>query len=271
MTSSFSIRRMLVALDLSTAARSSLPEALRLATRLHAQAEGLFVEDARLMAICMGEGLPSRHVSWVTGQSETLDSSAMEAGLRAQSAMLSRHVSTTATALRCECSLRIVRGIVAETLVAETDRDDLLVLSRRPGHVGAVLAATVRRVSAPVLILPPGENPGEGRILVLADTVGFVEHGLAAARRFRNDSDRRVELVLSPTVAVTEAERLAQAIGLPVRITVAGDGTDLADCIPSDTGLVIVSPENAALSEARLTRFLENVSTSVLLMNQQPG
>ena len=57
MTAGFAIRRMVVALDLSLAARSMLPEALRLATRLQADAEGLFVEDSRMMNVLAGEGL----------------------------------------------------------------------------------------------------------------------------------------------------------------------------------------------------------------------
>lgn len=102
MTAGFPIRRVLVALDLSMAARTALPEALRLATRLRTEVVGLFVEDARLVTACAGEGVPTGHVSIITGQAEALDARAMEAGLRAQSVMLSRHVS--ATAPRSVCS-----------------------------------------------------------------------------------------------------------------------------------------------------------------------
>lgn len=266
MTPPFSVRRMRLALDLSPAARSFLPEALRLATRLNAEVQGLFVEDARLMAVCVGEGLPTRHVSRVTGLLETLDRGSMEAGLRAQSTALSRHVTATAAALQCPCALRIVRGGVAESLVAEMDQDDLLVLSRRPGHVGAVLAATARQASAPMLILPPGENPNQGRIVVLADTAGFLERALAAAERFRNDSHRPVEVVLTPPATATDAEGLARATDLPIRITSCGNDADLSGRIPSDTGLVIASPVHPALADAQLKRFLEGVSKPVLLM-----
>ena len=262
----FVIRRMLVALDLSAPARSALPAALRLAARLHADAEGLFVEDARLIAVCSGAGLPYRHVSSVTGLPETLDTGAMEAGLRAQSAMLSRHVSATAAALRYKCGLRTVRGGVAETLVAETDVDDLLVLSRRPGHVGAVLAATVRRIASPLLILPPGETPGQGRIIVLADDAGFLERALAAADRFRNGSARAIEVVLAPGITTIEAGKLAASAGIQVRITAGPGLTDLAEGIPSDTGLVIISPDNAGITGMRLLPFLEKVSKPILLM-----
>lgn len=266
MTGGFTIRRMLVALDLSPAARATLPEALRLATRLHAEAEGLFVEDSRMMSAFAGEGLPSRHVSTVTGLSETLDAPAMDAALRAQSAMLSRHVSATAAALRCRCELRSVRGSVAETLVSQTDHDDLLVLSRRPGHVGATLAATIRRVSAPVLVLPPGESAGRGRIVVIADSTGFLARGLSAARRFVDDSDRVVEVISGPGVARAEAEAQARSIGLPVRITAVVQGTDLVQQIRSDTGLVIVSPQNKALAGPGLPLFLASARMPVLLM-----
>jgi len=266
MRTGFSVRRLLVALDLSASARSALPEALRLAGRLHADTEGLFVEDARMVAICADQGLPARHVNSITGLPETLDASTMESGLRAQSAMLLHHVSATAAALGCACNLRTVRGLVAETLIAETDQDDLLVLSRRPGHVGAVLAATATRVSAPLLILPPGERPGMGRIVVFADDQDFLERALAAAQRFRNDGDRKVEVFLAPAVSGAEAETLAQSISLPMRISSASDGTDLSELVTSDTGLVIVSPENVALSGKHLTQFLERVSKPILLM-----
>lgn len=266
MTAGFAIRRMVVALDLSPAARSMLPEALRLATRLQADAEGLFVEDSRMMNVLAGEGLPSRHVSTVTGHPETLDARAMDAALRAQSAMLSRHVSATATALRCRCEFRTMRGSVAETLVSQTEQDDLLVLSRRPGHVGATLAATIRRVSAPVLVLPPGANAGHGRIVVIADRTGFLARGLAAARRFMGDGDRAVEVLSDAAVTPADAEAQLRSIGLPVRITTAVRTTDLAQQIRSDTGLVIVSPQNTALAGPNLPFFLASVRMPVLLM-----
>ena len=266
MTAGFAIRRMLVALDLSPAARSMLPEALRLATRLNADAEGLFVEDCRMMDVLAGEGLPSRHVSTVTGLPETLDARAMDAALRAQSAMLSRHVSATATALRCRCELRTVRGSVAETLVSQADQDDLLVLSRRPGHVGATLAATVRRMSAPVLVLPPGASAGQGRIVVIADSTGFLARGLIAARRFMGDGDRAVEVLSGAAVTPADAEDQARSIGLSVRTTAADQTTDLVQQIRSDTGLVIVSPQNAALAGSNLPMFLASARMPVLLM-----
>lgn len=267
MTAGFAIRRMLVALDLSPAARSMLPEALRLANRLNAEAEGLFVEDSRMMNVLAGEGLPARHVSTVTGLSETLDAPAMDAALRAQSALLARHVSATAAALRCRCELRTVRGIVAETLVSQTDQDDLLVLSRRPGHVGATLAATVRRMSAPVLVLPPGESVGQGRIVVIADSAGFLARGLAAARWFMGDSsDRVVEVLSGAAVTPAEAESQLRSFGLPARITAAVQTAALIQQIRSDAGLVIVSPQNTALAGPNLAAFLASAHMPVLLM-----
>lgn len=266
MTGEFVIRRMLVALDLSPTALATLPEALRLATRLHAEAEGLFVEDSRIMSVLAGEGLPSRHVSTVTGLPETPDAPAMDAALRAQSAMLSRHVSATATALRCRCVLRTVRGGVAETLVSQTDHDDLLVLSRRPGRVGATLATTIHRASASVLVLPPGGNAGQGRVVVIADSTEFLARGLSAARQFVDDSDRVVEVLSGPGVTHAEAETRARSINLSVRITAAVQATDLAAQIRSDTGLVIVSPQNRTLAGPGLSLFLASAPMPVLLM-----
>lgn len=266
MTAGFAIRRMLLALDLSPAARSMLPEALRLANRLNAEAEGLFVEDSRMVNVLAGEGLPARHVSTVTGLSETLDARAMDAALRAQSALLARHVSATAAALRCHCELRTVRGIVAETLVSQADQDDLLVLSRRPGHVGATLAATIRRMSAPVLVLPPGESVGQGRIVVVADSAGFLARGLAAARWFKGDSDRVVEVLSGAAVTPAEAESQLRSFGLPARITAAVQTADLIHQIRSDAGLVIVSPQNGALAGPNLAAFLASAHMPVLLM-----
>lgn len=266
MTAGFPIRRVLVALDLSMAARTALPEALRLATRLRTEVMGLFVEDARLVTACAGEGVPTGHVSIITGQAEALDARAMEAGLRAQSVMLSRHVSATAAALRCHCELHTLRGAVAETLVAQATGDDLLVLSRRPGHVGATLAATIRSVAAPVLVLPPGETVEQGRITVIADTVEGLSRGLAAAARFTADVGRRVDILLGPGVPKAVAEEQVTTAGLPVRVAAVDHQADLSACIRSDTGLVIVSPDSEGLSGARLTAFLAQARMPVLLV-----
>jgi len=267
-TEAFSVRRMLIALDASPAARGALGLALRLAERLEAEAESLFVEDARLMALC--GGLPTAHVSAATGRPLAVDARLMESALRAQAATLTADLDRLAQGLKRRCRLRAVRGPVAETLIAEAAGADLLVLSRRLRHVGAVLEATARRSTASVLVLPDRPEPGDGGAIVLARDQALLELAVVAARRLAGGSGRTADLWLGPDVPEAAAREAAAAAGLAVHAIAAAPATAAAfsDRAPASASLSVLAADDPILSDGGMRDFLARVSTPVLLIRR---
>ena len=80
----FGVRRILVALDGSVHASGALEAATALAARLHAELEGIFVQDvdlARLAALPIG-----REIQFLTGQGRDFTADELDAQNREQEA-----------------------------------------------------------------------------------------------------------------------------------------------------------------------------------------
>ncbi len=270
MTGNFSVRHMLIALDTSPAARAGLGVALRLAARLEADVESLFVEDGRLLDLCGAGGLPTAHVNALTGRAEAVDAHLMEAGLRAQAAQLAAELSRETAVLRRACRLRSVRGPVVATLIAAAAASDLLVVSRRLRHVGAVLEATTRGAAISVLVLPEKMEPGGGGAVILAHDVATLDHALAAAVRLSSGGERGVDLWLGPDIDPAAAVVAARRGGLTVRATAAAplDAAAFAARLPANATLVILAADAPILGDGGLRAFLANVSTPTLLIRR---
>lgn len=268
MTTSFAVRRMLIALDASPAARSSLTAALRVAGRLDADAESVFVEDSRLLELCGFGGLPTAHVSAATGRTEPIDAPTMEAGLRAQADQLARELDRAAVALRQTCRLRSVRGPVAATLIAEASQSDLLVIGRRARHVGAVLEATVRHALTSVLVLPERSDPGAGAVSIVARHRAALDRALAAAARLSPAGKRDADIFIGPEIDPAEVRAAAEAFGLKPRSVAAAPRAvaALAGRLGATCGLVILAADDPLLSDGGLRGFLHEVGTATLMI-----
>jgi len=266
MTSKFIVRRMLIALEPSPSAPAALGSALRLAARLQAEADSLFVEDARLFALFHDGDLPTTHVSALTGRPHVVDAAAMEAGLRAQGAQLAHAVNQMATTQRYACVLRTLRGPVAKTLIAEAASADLLVVSRRARHVGAVLAATARGAPVSVLVLPSDPGPAQGRIVIAASDGATLSRALAAAAGMAEA--RTVDLWLDQRMDADAAVAEARTAGLTARVhpSIPADAADFAARLPADTSLVILAADAPVLAGDGFRAFFEIAQTAALLL-----
>ncbi len=272
MTASFAIRRMLIAVDASPAARAALVAALRLAEQLQADAEGLFVEDARLLDLCGFGGLPTAHVSAATGLAESIDVPTMEAGLRAQADALKLEFDRIAASLNRAYRMRAVRGPVAATLVAEAAAGDLLIVGRRLRHVGFVLEETIRRASTSVLVLPE-RTALNGGCAILANDRATLEAGLGAALRLSGPSLAQVDLWLGPDLSEPEARTTAAALGMEIRAAAKApaDAAAFAGALAPDCALIVLTPDNPILAEGGLRAFLTEVGTPTLLLRDAPA
>lgn len=120
------MRRILLALDASLPSRKSLEEAARLARRLDAELTALFVEDINLLNLAE---LPfARHTNLLSGAVERIDMARMESMLRVQAAQARSAIEAVALDAGLRWSFRIVRGRIAEQVIAAAADQDLLLI-----------------------------------------------------------------------------------------------------------------------------------------------
>ncbi len=122
------IRRILVAIDASPASLAAAAAAAELAVALEVELAGLFIEETALLELA---GSPLvRQLSALTAESDRLDRTQLERQLRAQAGRVRRDFDRLAARSGVRSSFRVVRGQVAEQIVAETGDADLVSLGR---------------------------------------------------------------------------------------------------------------------------------------------
>lgn len=197
--------RILLALDSSVPNTAALEEAARLARRLGAQLNALFVEDASLLDLAQSP--VARHYNVLSRTLETVDLSLMEARLLAQARDRRRAVEIVASRAGVPWSFRTVRGRVADVVIAAAADQDLLLVgwatrhtdrdsfaSIRAGRPRGQHQSTVRAIAVgagrPVLLLREGNilgrpvavvfdgSPGAARALITAATLAGIARTL---------------------------------------------------------------------------------------------
>lgn len=217
------IRRILLALDSSSPRPEMLAEAARLARRLNAELNALFIEDVNLLNLAE---LPfARHTNLFSRVAEPVDRAAMESRLRVQAARMRQAVETAALQAGLRWTFRTVRGrIVEEVIAAAADQDLLLVgWTRRamdPSYVAGVrwhrreagASSTARRIAVgskrPVLVLRDGDILGRP-VAVVFDGGPGAQRALQVAAALAATARARLVVLLAGDVALAE---LAAAI-----------------------------------------------------------
>src|SRR6516165_4867430 len=207
----FVLHRILVALDASTHSMAALAAAVQLAAAMEAELEGLFVEDVNLLRLA---GLPFAREVRHTASLEALDSLRMERALKAQAAQAREALAAAARRAQVQWSFRVVRGQVAQEVLAAAAQADLVTLGKqgRSRSPGARLGSTALRVAldAPgTLLLVEHGVPGGLPVLVLYDGSEGAERALdAAARLAKASGSPPIVLLLADTPDA--AQRLEQ-------------------------------------------------------------
>jgi nucleotide-binding universal stress UspA family protein len=156
-------RRILVALDASPESLAALDHAAKLAARLQAELEGLFVEDEDL--INLAQQPFAREVSRLTNMVRSLDQATLEEDLRNQAALARRALRQKAEALRLRWSFRVVRGRLEGAIQSASMSVDLVAMGRRRQTIGGealgrTSSTMARRLTCSVLMaLPQRERP----------------------------------------------------------------------------------------------------------------
>lgn len=168
----FAIRRILVALDASPHSLAALETAVDLATKMHAELCGLFVEDVELLRIA--ESPWAREVAYPTATAGPLNRTIMERELRAQSEQIRSTLATAAHRAQVRWSFQSVRGQVTSALLAAATENDIVAVGRLGWSFGRGLrigstALELATSRIPLLLISQRAVLGNRRLLVYYD------------------------------------------------------------------------------------------------------
>jgi len=278
--SGFTIRRIVVALDSSPHSKAALAAAAELAARLHAEIEGLYVEDIDLVNLA---GLPfGNAVDLATGRASPFDASALETQIKAEIARARRALEDIARRTRLASSFRVVRGRLETEIVAAAGEADLLILGAaglglgparrfKPGRTALAAAA---RAPRSVLLLRQGCG-FVGRPLVAYDGTPAADKALDAAAELARPGGYPVRLLIAEPDAdkarALEEKAAARLTAAGARYTrQQGDSAALPDMCrilqQTDADILVIAADDARLQGEGRTTLLERVACPVLLV-----
>lgn len=274
----FVVRRILVALDASAHSLAALAAAVDLAAAMEAELEGLFVEDINLLRLA---SLPFTVEVRHTASVEALDSPKMERALKAQAEQARQALASAAGHLQLRWSFRVVRGHVAQEVLAAASRADLVTLGKlgRSKSPRARLGSTALRVASGTsgaLLLVEHGVPAGPPVLVIYDGSQAAQRALDAASRLAAKSSGAHLTVLLLADTLEEGKRLEQEVsdrieGRRLRLRfhslLGADLPSLVRAIHSEEGgLVVLSTRSTALAEEAVQELLDRVRNAVLLV-----
>jgi nucleotide-binding universal stress UspA family protein len=272
------IRRILVALDASTHSLAALQAAAELASQMHAELIGLYVEDVNLIHLA---GLPfAIEMVPTSAARRPMTSAEMEQQLRRQAGQARRALEAAAERVRAEHSFRIVRGQVTAAILEAALEADLLALGRvgRPLSRRSRLGSTARAASGAagrsVLLMKQGAGL-KSPVLAIYDGSPTARLALSAAAQLARSHESSLRLVLlAPEQEAAEALRAAIAarlqeqgvrteyhwLGQPsaaalVRLVPAG-----GDCI------LVLGGDNPLMQPAAIQEVLDLTDCPVMLV-----
>lgn len=266
------IRRILVMLDASSHSLIALQSAADLAAKVGADLLGLFVEDANLL---QWSGLPfAREVGGVAGAARRLDSTSMERSLKVQAQRSRLALADTAEPWRLRWSFRVVRGHVAEEVLAAAHEVDLVCIGRmgRQPSIGGRLGPIARYVAAgaprSVLLTKHAIPARYGVGAVYEGTQAAVKALWAAARLAREEGGLTVLIPAANGAAAQhledEATQLLHSRGLTARYRWLDSGKTETQIqlLQEDRGSLVVADADSPLAQM----LLEEMDGSVLLV-----
>lgn len=270
-----SFRRLVVALGASRDCLATLGTWAELASRLRADLEGLFVEDADLQRMA---GLPFARVVAPGTVARAFDPETFERLMRSAAATARAAVEAEARARAIPFSFRTVRGVAAAALPENVARGDLVVVEHAAFGVAGWQA--VRACRGSVLYVRPEARRG-GEVLVLArdvlDDGDAADSLLGAAAQLAAAGERPLVLLLHDGDGERRRraeEALARrAPGVAARVRVLDTDADanaapLADVVRGVRGGILVASP-AALAELFADGGLEDdPGCSVLLLQR---
>jgi len=264
--------RLLLALDASRGGEGAMNAAVRLAARLGAEVEGLFVEDDNLMRAA---GLPcSRLIRITSARFEEFTPETMARDLRLQARAARRALAEAAERGNVRWSFRVTRGAVGEQILAAAPASELVVLGRTMdgGRLRPRLGSTARRLAAeaPAVLFAGG---GRAAGPVLADFTGSEpsRRALTLAAKLARPENGLVVLLSGDEASKSEAARLLEGVDMEVRYrSLKGMGLTTLELAVHETAgeMLVLSADNPALSEASIEKTIKALDLPVLLVRR---
>ncbi len=196
----FTVRRIVLALDPLSDARTALAEASQLAARLRAELSAVFVEDEDLLR---SAALPFVRRIGARGAQE-FGAAETEREMRALAAELRRMVEERSRALNVASRFAVVRGRIEQAVLEAAEEGDLVVVTGAP-RARSTGESAVRYGRRPILVLRPGESL-DVPVTVAYDGSPSARRTLAAARSLAGDNPIHVLLIAADRDAAKRLE-----------------------------------------------------------------
>ncbi len=245
---------ILVALDSSPHSQAALAAATELAASLHLELRGLYVEDVNLLHLY---GLPfGLEFGAFTARPRRLESSQLEREFRLQATLLRKSMADVAGQRRVTWSFQVVRGGVADQLLAAGATARWVTLGRvgrTPGkRTGSTAQAVARNTQRPVLIQSTRRKMA-GPFVVVHTGTAAADHALALAAELavQHESVLNILLYGDPERTVIDLQQLP-ALPAEVHVHAVAELRDLLANLHAADGTVVL-PVDAArwLEETR--------------------
>ena len=271
----FHVRRIVLALDPSAHDRAIVLAAARLAARLKAGLEALFVEDINLLHSAQ---LPFvRRASLAAPAWRDFDVAVMERELRAMAAEARRVLAAEAERSRLPWSFRVVRGHPEAEAFEAAEHADLLILARAmesPGgaaRLSSPAGQAASKATRPVLLLRAAEALDRG-ITVVHDGSPGADRALSAAVKLCGARELKV-LVVAPTIEAARkietrvAERLAGSEHAVFFAPLIAPDTSLLCAVGEENGgVLVISADSPLVAGEQAASCLDRARCPVLLV-----
>jgi len=252
------VRRIVVAADASAPGRVALDAAIRLAQRLQAELEGLYLEDINLKRF---SELPVAREFPFGGPAR--DATRVADDLRNEAMSLRRAFEEATGRARIQATFRVAEGRIEHAILAEGGDADLLVMGfqRRAGFSSPRFTPTPAAVAS--------------RPLVLYDGSTSADRTLELAARLADDDAGALTVVIraeTDTEALKLRRRAAQLLaaqdhGARFRSVVRPSLIDLCRAVTdSGSSALVIASDDALLAAGGFRRLLDDVTCPVLVV-----
>ena len=280
----FVIHRILVALDASTDSLAALEEAASLASAMHVELLGLFVEDINLVRTAALPFAPQ--VSYPSGAAERMSSERIDRELKAQAELARKALAAAAGRRHARWSFRTVRGQVTGEILAAASQTDLVLLGKSgwsPARPVGSTALALIAASPGAFLLVPQEAPQTGPIAVffegsidsMGGSMGDSRRALEAAIRLAVAHQAGLLVLVSgatPEACDALRQNAREIIGsrvkeFRIRRVQAAAPRDFAHMLRTEHSRLLVLPGGSPLAqEARIRSLLELSHNPVLII-----
>ena len=266
-------RRVLVALEAEAGAAALLEAAASLAAELHAELAGLFVEDSELLAAANQPAtrtVPAQAV----GRSAS-EAGSVRRGLKISAARAGEALAVAARRRQVKYSYRVAQGALAELVLAEAGRSDLVALGSssralRQACVTVTGCAVAARAPCSVLLLQ-GAGAGARPVVVVYDGA---ERALVLGERLARIYQRPLLVLAAAESEAAAAELAARARDWQRRhhgrarvIEAIGDSVaEFRTALEAQhPGILVLDPERGLAARSGLETLLGELRCSVFV------